>query len=70
MLNRIESLVRDFNDSMGKDVTDYLKPQTHLVKGILFKEFVSMASTQNIDLIVMDSVARTGNPDFIIGNTA
>ncbi len=69
-LTKLKSLVRDFNDSMGKDVTDYLKPQTHLVKGIPSKEIVSMASTQNIDLIVMGSVARIGIPGFIIGNTA
>ena len=69
-LTKLKSLVLDFNDSMGKDVTDYLKPQTHLVKGIPSKEIVSMASTQNIDLIVMGSVARIGIPGFIIGNTA
>ncbi len=55
---------------MGKDISDYLRPQIHLVKGNPCKEISLLASKDNVDLIVMGSVARTGIPGFIIGNTA
>lgn len=69
-LQKLTNLVDDSIRSMGKDVADYLQPQIHFVKGNPTKEIPLMANAYNIDLIVMGTVARTGIPGFIIGNTA
>jgi universal stress protein E len=55
---------------MGSDLRDYLKPQTHLVKGWARKEIPIMAKRLEADLVVMGTVARTGIPGFAMGNTA
>jgi nucleotide-binding universal stress UspA family protein len=54
----------------GRDVLDYLKPQTHLVKGWARKAVPALAKQIEVDLVVMGTVARTGIPGFIMGNTA
>jgi len=48
----------------------YLKPQEHLVKGWAREEIPVLAKQIEADLVVMGTVARTGVPGFIIGNTA
>ena len=58
------------NKLLGKDTVDYLRPKVHLVKGKPSKEIPLMVEKYNIDLVVMGTVARTGIPGFIIGNTA
>ena len=55
---------------LGQDVLNYLKPQTHLVKGWARKEIPALAKQIEADLVVMGTVARTGVPGFIMGNTA
>lgn len=69
-VDKLNQLVNDSNNALGKDVTTYIQPQLHLVKGEPCKEIPLFANSNNIDLIVMGSVARTGIPGFIIGNTA
>jgi len=54
----------------GHDALDYLKPRTHLVKGWARKEIPVLAKQIEADLVVMGTVARTGVPGFIVGNTA
>ena len=56
--------------NLGQETMDYLKPQTHLVKGWARKEIPTLTKQIEADLIVMGSVARTGVPGFIVGNTA
>ncbi len=67
---KLKHLVNDSNHGLGKDVSDYLRLQIQLIKGNPCKEIPSLARRCNVDLIVMGSVARTGIPGFIIGNTA
>ena len=55
---------------VGQDALDYLKPQTHLVKGWARKEIPALAKRIDADLVVMGTVARTGVPGVIMGNTA
>lgn len=69
-LNKLTQLINESNKLIGNDVADYLQPKTHLIKGTPSKKICSTACSLNIDLIVMGSVARTGIPGFIIGNTA
>lgn len=54
----------------GKDIIDYINIKTHLVKGMATIEIPLMANKHAVDLIVMGTVARTGIPGFLIGNTA
>jgi len=53
-----------------RDALDYLKPRTHLVKGWARREIPALAKEIEADLVVMGTVARTGVPGFIVGNTA
>jgi len=54
----------------GQDALDYLKPRTHLLKGLARKEIPALINKIEADLVVMGTVARTGVPGFIVGNTA
>ena len=66
----LDALMREVNSDLGRDAVDYLKPQTHLVKGWARKEIPALAKRIEADLIVMGTVARTGVPGFVMGNTA
>jgi nucleotide-binding universal stress UspA family protein len=47
-----------------------LQPQVHLVKGAPRETIPALARTVEADLVVMGTVARTGIPGIIVGNTA
>ena len=66
----LDGLIREVTSHLGQDALDYLKPQTHLVKGWARKEIPALAKRIEADLVVMGTVARTGVPGFIMGNTA
>ncbi|WP_373079280.1 universal stress protein [Zhongshania sp.] len=68
--NKLELLVSNMTKLLGKDAVEYLGPKVHMTKGLPEKEIPLMAITHNADLVVMGTVARTGIPGFIIGNTA
>jgi len=65
-----EAFMCEMSSNLGHETMDYLKPQMHLVKGWARKEIPALAKQIEADLIVMGSVARTGVPGFIVGNTA
>jgi nucleotide-binding universal stress UspA family protein len=66
----LDVLISEVTDNLGQDAVDYLKPQTHLIKGWARKEIPALAKQIEADLVVMGTVARTGVPGFIMGNTA
>ena len=66
----LDVLMREVTGNLGQDAVDYLKPQTHLIKGLARKEIPALAKRIEADLVVMGTVARTGVPGFIMGNTA
>lgn len=66
----LDALISEVSSHLGQDALDYLKPQTHLVKGVARKEIPALAQRIEVDLVVMGTVARTGVPGFIMGNTA
>ena len=57
-------------DKGEKEVTNYLQLKVHLVKGFARDMIPKTAKEQDIDLIIMGTVGRTGIPGFIMGNTA
>lgn len=67
---KLDTLVPNIINDIGKNVSDYLAPQTHLIKGSTRKEVPAFAKEIKADLVVMGTVARTGIPGFIMGNTA
>jgi len=66
----LDELMHDVIGSLGQEAVDYLKPQAHLVKGRARKEIPALAKSIDADLVVMGTVARTGIPGIIMGNTA
>ncbi len=66
----LDRLMREVTGDLGRDAMEYLKPQTHLVKGGARNEIPALANRIGADLVVMGTVARTGIPGFLIGNTA
>ena len=66
----LDGIMREVTGDLGRDAMEYLKPQTHLVKGGTCKEIPALAKQIGADLVVMGTVARVGIPGFLIGNTA
>ncbi len=67
---KLRALSQNFKNQVSTDVVEYLKPITHLVKGLPETEIPEMTRKYDIDLIVMGTVARTGIAGMFIGNTA
>ncbi len=63
-------MLNEVTGKLGTEALEYLKPQTHLVKGWPRKEIPALAARLDVDLVVMGTVARTGVPGLIMGNTA
>jgi len=68
--DNLDALVYSVEKNIGEGVSDYLAPQIHLIKGNPSKEVPAFSNDINADLVVMGTVARTGIPGFIMGNTA
>ena len=68
--DKLEILVKEMGDMLGKETVQYLLPRAHLVNGKASREIPLMAEEYGIDLIVMGTVGRIGIPGLIIGNTA
>jgi universal stress protein E len=66
----LDALMSEVVDSLGEKAINHLRPQKHLVKGRASKEIPILARKIEADLVVMGTVARTGIPGFIMGNTA
>ncbi|MCP5209176.1 MAG: universal stress protein [Hahellaceae bacterium] len=66
----LDTLLRDLIKAMSKEEAAAFRPVVHLVKGQPTREIPQLVKQHNIDLIIMGTVARTGIPGFIIGNTA
>ena len=66
----LEQLLTEMRTRLGEKSFAYLKPRTHLLRGWARKEIPALAKQIHADLLVMGTVARTGIPGFIIGNTA
>lgn len=66
----VDQLMSELTTTLGADALERLKPQLNLLKGGARKEIPLLAKQINADLLVMGTVARTGIPGFIMGNTA
>ena len=67
---KMRDLMKTLTEILSQDTMEYLKPQVHIVKGEAHKVIPSLAQEKKADLVVMGTVARTGIPGLIMGNTA
>lgn len=69
-LSGMHKLMDSLKQSLGAESFAYLSPQTRVIKGIAAQELPKIAEEIQTDLVVMGTIARTGIPGVIIGNTA
>ncbi|XOV90060.1 MAG: universal stress protein [Pseudomonadota bacterium] len=69
-----EVLLRELADGLrsriGKEGYEFIAPRFHLAQGEPGERIPAIAQSLGADLVVMGTVARTGIPGLIIGNTA
>lgn len=56
--------------AQGKETLNYLKPQIHMLLGNAKEVIPKLTKELGAELVVMGTVARTGIPGLIMGNTA
>lgn len=66
----MDRLAYRLRERLGSEAYDYLSPRVHLPMGVARKQIPQLVEKLRADLVVMGTVARTGIPGFIIGNTA
>ena len=67
---KMNDLIQALTETLSQDTMDYIKPQVHIMKGEPHKVIPNLAQEMKADLVVMGTVARTGIPGLIMGNTA
>ncbi len=67
---KMNNLMKTLTQILSQDTMEYLNPQVHIVKGEVHKVIQDLVQEQKADLVVMGTVARTGIPGLIMGNTA
>jgi nucleotide-binding universal stress UspA family protein len=65
--DKLDRLAQRLASEVGPEV---LEIQSHLVKGRPREAIPALVSTVDADLVIMGTVARTGIPGYIVGNTA
>ena len=68
--NGLNMLMEKLSERIGRDVYQKLSPHLHLPQGDAQQLIPGLSASQQTDLVVMGTVARTGISGFIIGNTA
>ncbi len=63
-------LISKIADKMGPETFEYIDLKKHLIKGSPRKVIPDFSTEIDADLMVIGTVARTGIPGFIMGNTA
>jgi len=68
--SQMGNLTRKLREQIGAETYSYLSPRVHLPMGSASTAIPTLVKQLQADLVVMGTVARTGIPGFIIGNTA
>ena len=66
----MRKLTQNLRKHIGTEAYQYLSPQIHMPRGDAKKAIPVLVRELKADLVVMGTIARTGIPGFIIGNTA
>lgn len=67
---KMASLLERLKNTLGSKSYNYLSPNTHLLQGKAIQELPKFAQKLPAEIVVMGTVARSGIPGLIIGNTA
>ncbi len=67
---KMQQLIQSLEQVLGSKTREYIKPQIHTIKGEPHRVIPQVAKEIEADLVVMGTVARTGIPGLIMGNTA
>ncbi len=67
---KLDTLINNVSKESTGELLDFLKPKKHLIKGFANKVIPEFVQRVDADLVVMGTIARTGIPGLIIGNTA
>ncbi len=78
LIGNVDKLARDTRKThrkwlkalLDKCDLENVKPHVHLIEGKAKDLIPALAKKKDVELIVMGTVARTGLPEFLIGNTA
>lgn len=68
--DELESFMATLPEIIGQEGVEYIAPQVHLIQGSADKVIPQLAEEEQIDLLVMGTVARTGLAGFFMGNIA
>lgn len=68
--SRLDIIDRRIREQFGSDVYRYLSPRFHLREGTPRDVVPAVATEQEVELVVMGTISRTGIPGLLIGNTA
>jgi len=68
--HNLNVLIDEMISKLGRNASEYLNPQAHLLKGSPRKEIPAFADKIDADLVIMGTVSRTGISGFFMGNTA
>lgn len=66
----LDRAARALRERLGESSWDFIAPRFHLRQGVAAEIIPQLAEELQVDLVVMGTVARTGVPGLIIGNTA
>ena len=66
----LHDLVDEVSRRVGREAIDYIETTKQLLKGSPLRVIPEYLNNIAADLVVMGTVARTGVPGFIMGNTA
>lgn len=66
----MDMIYKNLRQQINEDAFKYIAPHVHLLKGSAAKEIPALVNQLDADLVVMGTIARTGIPGLIIGNTA
>ncbi len=67
---RVDALLQSLEKIIGSETMEYLKPEIHNIKGEAQEVIPELAGKIKADIVIMGTIARTGIPGLIMGNTA
>ncbi len=66
----LTELVESIDQAQSDEYANYLKPKLHVIQGEAKAEIPQLVKSLGAELVVMGTIARTGVPGLLIGNTA
>lgn len=65
-----DSFSTNLHQLLGDKGSDYIQPEIHFINGDAIDVIPRISKEKNIDLVIMGTIARTGIPGILMGNTS